>query len=170
LSRERLIAFAIVVAGILLSFFGSFVTTDPPVAGMVRWAPFHIVVQMYYGVLPSPDCERCGVPLVRSVFALPLEVTAEYLLMVFALIALYLRRPPRLILSIAIVGTFLGIGATWSVGTRLSFQETFYGLPGHGGHVHYGHLLIVYVVVMVALLLISAELLDQESSQAKPPS
>jgi phosphatidylglycerophosphate synthase len=158
LGRSRFVASLIVVAGIFLSFFGSFVTTDPPVAGMTHWSPFKIVLQMYYGELPSPDCERCNEPVVRSFLALPLEVMAEYPLMIFALVALYCHRRPDLIVWIAFVGIGLGLGGMWSVGTRLSFQSTFYGPIGSSGHVYYRELLIVYIVVMLALLLISLEL------------
>ncbi len=158
MGRSRFVASLIVVAGIFLSFFGSFVTTDPPVAGVTRWSPFEIVRQMYHGELPSPDCERCNQPLVRSFLALPLDVTAEYLLMVFALVALYCRRRPDLVVWIAFVGICLGMGGMWSVGTRLSFRNTFYGPIGSSGHVYYRELLIVYILVMLALLLISLEL------------
>jgi hypothetical protein len=132
---RRALAFFIVVAGIF-TFFYSSVTTDPPIAGVVRWSPVNIVVQMHNGMLPSPVCERCGEPLVRSLLALPLSITVQYLLMGLALIVLCFRRSSKILISIAIVGIYTSLRGGWGVAARLEFLATFFGLSRRG-HVHY---------------------------------
>jgi hypothetical protein len=123
---------------------------------------------MYKGVLPFPVCERCGEPSVRSLLALPLWITAQYFLMVLALVALCFRRSSKVLLTIAAVGIYEGVRGGWDVGTRLEFLGTFFGLS-RSGHVHYGELLVAHVMVMGALLLVSLELRDQESLHAAGP-
>jgi phosphatidylglycerophosphate synthase len=162
LGRQRSLALSIVIAGIL-TFFGSFVTIDPPVAGMTQWSPFKIVLQMYYGALPSPPCERCGEPLIRSILALPLMVTLDYVLMAAALFVLCFSRQSKAIFYIAIIGTCFSGSSLWRIATRLEFQETFYGTAA-GGHVGYGALLVTHVVVMGALLLVSLQALQKGDS------
>lgn len=121
------------------------------------------------GVLPSPVCERCGQPFVRSLLALPLAVTVQYLLMGLALIVLCFRRPSKILISIAIAGIYSSLRGGWGVATRLEFLGTFFGLSRRG-HVHYNELIVTHIVLMVALLLVSLELLDQESRTEATPT
>jgi len=148
----------------MVTFFYPFVTTDPPVAGAMRWSPFAIVLRMYSGVLPTPICERCGEPVVRALLALPFLVTVEYLFMMAAGVALCSLKSARVIIWIAAFGIYNCLRGEYGVGTRLEFEETFFGLS-RSGHVHYGGLLAAHLVVMVALVLASLDLRDEQSSQ-----
>ena len=160
LGTSRVLCLSIVTAGILTLFY-PFVTTDPLVAGTARWSPFDIVLQMYNGVLPAPICERCGDPLIRTVLALPLIITVEYILMVVVLLALCFRMRTRITSGIAMAGGWIAFRG-WGVATRLEFEGTFFGLS-RAGHVHYGGLVAAHLVVMVALFFASLELRDEES-------
>jgi hypothetical protein len=170
-SASRFIALSIVAAGIL-TFFWPLVTTDPAVAGTTRWSCLDIVRQMYNGALPTPACERCGEPWVRALLALPYWVTAEYLLLLAALIILCLRMPAVLVALTAIAGVLSCYeGWYWRGFVPWNFEETFFGSSGHG-HVHYGGLLVTNLVIMAALLLAALDLRDEEESseQARPRS
>jgi hypothetical protein len=161
---NRLLALFIVIIGVLTVFDAS-VTTDPPVAGVVRWSPCSIVLQMYRGVLPSPICGRCGEPWVRALVALPFWVMIQYLLLLLALVALCLRAPSKVIILISFVGLCSSLRA-WSpvsVATRLEFHDTFFG-SYRGGQVHFGELMFTNVVVMALLLMVSLDVRDQESA------
>ena len=160
LGRKRLLALSIVAAG-MLTFFCAFVTTDPSVASKSRWSPLDMVLQMYRGTLPAPVCERCSDPLTRSFLALPLQVAGEYLLLVFVLLAVCCRWPAKVVLSSALIGVYNSIRMN-GVGTCLEFKATFYGFSDHG-QVQYSELIAAHVVVMVALFLVSLELLEEES-------
>jgi hypothetical protein len=70
----------VVVAGGILTFFVPLVSTYPPVLQITDWSPFNIVRQMYLGHLPQPICERCGEPVIRSLLALPFDITVVYAL------------------------------------------------------------------------------------------
>jgi hypothetical protein len=161
-STSRFLALSIAAAGIL-TFFGPLVTVDPPVAGTTRWSAFSIVLQMYNGVLPSPICERCGEPVIRTFLALPLWVTAEYFLILAALVILCLRMPANAIKSMAIGGVISCYeGWYWRDFGAWNFEETFFGSSGHG-HIHYGGLLATHLVVMGVLFMACLDLRDDES-------
>jgi hypothetical protein len=147
-----------------VTFFYPFVTADPPVAGAARWSPFGIVLQMYNGVLPAPVCERCGEPLIRTLLALPFLVAVEYFFMMAAGLALCSSKSARVTVWIAAFGVYNCLRGEYSVATRLEFEGTFFGLS-RSGHVHYGGLLTAHLVVMVALLLASLDLRDEESPE-----
>ena len=157
---SRFLAVLIAVGG-LLTFFWPLVTTDPPVAGITRWSCFNIVVQMYNGVLPAPACERCGVPSVRAMLALPVNFAAGYVLMAFMATAVSLRVPAQLITWFPLI--WISGAIKWRSGTRMAFEATFFGSSGRG-QVHYGGLLAANLMVMAALFLVALDLRDEESS------
>jgi len=162
--RNRLVSLFIVVTGILTMFYSS-ITTDLPVRGMVRWSPFTIMLQMYRGALPSPVCERCDEPLIRSIVGLPSWLTMQYLLLVVALIALCFGAPSKVLVVIAFVGLCDDLRA-WSpvsVATRVEFDQTFFG-SYRGGHVHFDELMVAHVVVMTLLLMTCLDCVEQESA------
>ena len=159
-SASRFIALAIVAAGIL-TFFWPLVTVDPPVAGTTRWSAFSIVLQMYNGVLPPPICERCGDPWVRALLALPFTIVLDYLFMAAAALILCLRMPARVVVWTTLLGGYNCLNG-WRVGTRLAFEETFFGFS-RNGRVHYGGLLAAQLVVLGALFLACLDLRDEES-------
>ena len=161
----RIIAFLIVVAGIL-TFFHASVTVAPSVLGVARWSPFKMVVAMYEGELPPPSCERCSEPLVRSLVALPLSITVEFVLFTIALIALLFWWRSKATTVIAGLGIYTTLRGGWGVGTRLEFLNAFYGSSSRG-RVQYHELLITHLVLMAALLLASLDLLDDESVPEK---
>ena len=160
---SRLLALSIVSAGIL-TFFYPFVTTDPTVAGAVRWSPFDIALQMFNGVLPAPACERCGEPLIRTLLALPFMVTIQYFFMMAAGVALCSHKSARVTIWIAAFGIYNCLRGEYGAATRQEFERTFFGLSRRG-HVHYGELLAAHLVVMVAIVLTSLDLRDEESSE-----
>jgi hypothetical protein len=148
----------IAVAG-LLTFFWPLVTTDPTVAGTTHWSCFDIIVQMYKGVLTAPVCERCGVPWVRALLALPLDFDAAYVLLAFMVIVLSLRVPAQLVIWFPLI--WISVAIRWRYGTRMDFENTFFGSSGNG-HVHYGALLATHVVAMGALFLACLDLRGEE--------
>jgi hypothetical protein len=153
-SRDgRVVALLIIAFGIL-TFFVPLITVDPPVAGATHWSAFDIVLQMYKGSLPSPICERCGEPLVRSLIALPFEITLIYLLMAAALIPLSVPYASKAVATIAALGTAGGLYLS-RFATRWAMEETFYGRWSRVQHVHYGALQLALILIMAALFLVS---------------
>jgi hypothetical protein len=146
------LALSMIICG-LCTLLAPLVTVEPPVANAARWSPVGIVFQMYKGVLPTPTCERCGEPLVRSVVALPFTVTVIYLLMVGALVLVSIPYAARITAGVGALGALeaLYLGR---IGTRLAFHETFYGYLG-GGNVHYGWLQFILFSAMAALCIVS---------------
>lgn len=174
--RRRSLAFIVVMGGIL-TFFLPLVSTNPPVVKTADWSPFDMVRQMYFGRLPQPICETCGEPLVRSLLALPVEVTVVYALMIFALGALCFREAPAALARMGLLGAFLSLDTYMPRGgvnfaTKWEFEQTFYGTPqslapSSNGPVHYGGLTIALFVVMGALLyVVTREDLDGEPHPA----
>ena len=170
--KRRSLALIVVVGGIL-TFFVPLVSTHPPVWQTTDWSSFDIVRQMYLGHLPRPSCERCGEPMIRSLLALPFEVTVVYGLMFSALVVLCLRKTAATLAWIGIVGvifsldTYILQGGT-NFAAKWGFEWTFYGQPqslgpSAKGPVSYGWLTIALLTVMVALVFIAIrEDLDSE--------
>lgn len=156
---SRFVAILIAVAG-LLTFFWPLVTTDPPVADTTRWSCFDIVDQMYNGALIAPVCERCGVPSVRAMLALPLDFAAAYVLLAFMVIVLSLRVPAQRVIWFPLI--WISVAIRWRHGTRMAFEKSFFGSSGNG-HVNYSALLATHVVAMGALFLACLDLRDEES-------
>jgi hypothetical protein len=161
--KRRSMALIVVVGGIV-TFFLPLVSTHPPVLQTSDWSPLDIVRQMYLGRLPQPICERCGEPAIRSLLALPFDVTVVYGLMLSALVTLCLRKSTALA-WIGIVGvgfsldTYMFKGGTNFV-TKWGFEWTFYGQPqslqpSARGPVLYGWLTTALLTVMVALVFIA---------------
>jgi hypothetical protein len=150
--NRRTAALFVIAIGIS-SFFAPLVTVDPPVAGLAHWSEFDIVRQMYNGNLPAPTCERCGEPLIRSLVAIPFTITSIYVLMVVALWPLSVPYASKTVASIAAIGVMESLYIA-RVGTRWSFEDTFYRNP-RVGHVHYGMLQFVLFPVMLVLFLVS---------------
>jgi len=94
----------LVIAVGVLTFFLPLVTIDPPVADTAHWSGFNIVQKMYEGRLTQPICERCGEPLVRSLFALPLDFSLGYLMLGCALVATCLSESPGVLRALAFMG------------------------------------------------------------------
>lgn len=151
--KSRKLALLTILGG-LCTLFVPLVTVAPPVANIAHWSPIEIALQMYEGHLPSPICERCGEPLVRSVIALPFTVTIIYLLMLGALISLSI---PYTLRITAGIGAFGAMEALYldRMGTKLDFCKTFYGHSGHVGHVNYGLLQLALLSVMVGVCVVS---------------
>jgi hypothetical protein len=166
--KSKLLALCIAVAGIL-TFFTKSVSTDPAVANLTRWSPLDIVLQMYQGALPAPNCERCGEALIRTVLALPVWVTAEYFLLVAVVVGLCFRWHPRAILSLAVLAVYNSF-ALRRVGTELEFHWAFYRSSRQGGRVHYGELVAEHVIVAIALFLTSLEILEDSTAEPKRSS
>lgn len=163
-SRRRALAL-IVVGGGVLTFFAPLVSTHPPVVQTTHWSPFNIVRQIYLGNLPQPICQRCGEPMVRSLLALPLDVTAVYVLMIVALVVLCFREGTAALARTALIGicfslhTYMPRGGT-NFDTKREFEWTFYGHPKSlepsvNGPVFYGWLTVALLTVMVALVYIA---------------
>jgi len=154
-----------VVVGGILTFFVPLVSTHPPVLQTTNWSPFDIVRQMYLGHLPQPTCERCGDPMVRSLLALPFDVTVVYGLMVSALGALCFRKTAAAPAWIGLVGvifsldTYMLRGGT-NFAAKWGFEKTFYGQPqslepSARRPVFYGWLTIALLLVMCALVFVA---------------
>ena len=170
--KRRSMALLVVTAGIL-TFFVPLVSTHPPVLQTTDWSPFDIVRQMYLGRLPQPICERCGEPIIRSLLALPFQVTLVYGLMLSALAVLCRRATAAALAWIGIIGvvfsldTYMLRGGT-NFAAKWGFEWTFYGQPqslepSAQGPVLYGWLTIALLTVMVALVFIAVrEDLDTE--------
>jgi hypothetical protein len=122
--RRRLLALLAVGAG-LLTFFVPLVTIDPPVLGITHWSAFNTVTSMYEGKLSQPVCERCGEPLIRSMLALPIEISVVYLLFGCALVALCFSESPKILAVLASIGSIVCLNAGYA--TMWAFEETFYG-------------------------------------------
>ncbi len=159
LNTNRLLV-ALIVAFGFLTFFWSFISVEPPVAGKTRWSCLTIVQQMYRGTLPTPVCERCGEPEVRALVALPFTVALNYVCMAAALAAISLGKPAKTLIGIALFGTCSSLSFR-SIATRLEFQGTFYGISRQG-HVHSINLFVAHVVVFVALFLVALDMRDKE--------
>jgi hypothetical protein len=163
LGRRRR-ALALVVIGIgLVTFFIPLIAINPPVLETTRWSAFRTVYLMYEGRLPEPVCERCGEPLVRSLLALPFEVSVAYLLLVCALGTLFFAESPRTLCVIGAIGSLfclrMGIATNWA------FEQTFYGTFFHVRRVHDFQLVTTLLAVMLFLVYIS--LTDSLGSQAR---
>ena len=154
---DRALAFLIVICG-LCTLLVPLITVKPPVAHLARWSPMAVVVEMYRGNLPSPDCERCGEPLIRSLVALPFELTMIYLLALGSLIPLSSRNGSRGLTVMAGLGALLSLGLGGlanGLATRSEFHRTFYGSMGGRGEVHYGGLQLALFIVMAGLCVVS---------------
>ena len=102
--KRKLLALLVILAG-SLTFFIPLVTTDVPVADRSDWSPFRIVQEMREGKLPAPVwCETCGEPTVRTLLALPLDVSLSYTALVLGLTALLIPEWPGLLKGIAFIG------------------------------------------------------------------
>lgn len=146
-------ALLVIVLG-LLTFFVPLVAIDRPVLDTTHWSAFAIVREMYNGNLHADTCERCGEPSIRALLALPVAITATYLLMVVALLPLSVPYALNTVAGIA------GLGAINSLylsghATAWAFEETFYGQASGVGHVHYFGLQLTLFGVMAALFLIA---------------
>ena len=161
--KSKLLALCIAVTGIL-TFFTKSITTDPTVANLTRWSPVDIVLQMYQGALPAPNCERCGEPFIRTALALPIWVTAEYFLLAAIVVGLCFRWHPRAILFLAVAAVYNSF-ALMRVGTELEFHRTFYRFSHQAGLVHYGQLVAEHVLVAIALFLTSLEILEDFAAE-----
>ncbi len=151
--RRRLLAAAVIVAA-SVTFFIPMVRTDLPVASENRWSPLSVVQGMYEGTLPHPTwCETCGEPAIRTLLALPLDVSLCYAALVLALLALLFRQRPELLGGIAFIG-----GADLLVGegrfrqVSKGFAESFGLSPKQ---VHSGTLTTILLGSMVLLFYIS---------------
>lgn len=161
--KRRSLALMLVVGGIL-TFFVPLVSTHPPVLQTTDWSPFDIVQQVYLGHLPQPICERCGEPMIRSLLALPFDVTVVYGLMLSALGAICFRRSAALawigIAGVAVsLNTYMLNGGT-NFAAKWDFEWTFYGQPqslkpSANGPVFYGWLTIALLMVMCAVVFVA---------------
>lgn len=162
--KRRSLAVIVVIAGIL-TFFVPLVRTHPPVLQTADWSSFDIVRQVYLGNLPQPICERCGEPMIRSLLALPFNITLVYGLLLYALSALCFRDTARVLAWIGIIGVIFSLDSymLWggtNFATKWQFESTLYGepqslQPSAKGPVLYGWLTIALLTVMVALILIA---------------
>ena len=154
--RSRSLACLVAFVGIL-TFFVPLVTTDTPVADTSRWSAFTIVMKMYEGRLPEPICERCGEPVIRSLLALPFDVSVNYLLLALALLALAFPKAPGFFRTIVFFGSMLDLFDRLKFHSlRWGFEETFYGrMYFSPGPVHYRWLTDLLLIVMVVLFVIS---------------
>jgi len=112
LGRPRRVLALVVIGMGLVTFFIPLIAINPPVLETTHWSAFRTVSRMYEGRLPEPVCERCGEPLVRSLLALPFEVTAAYLLLACALAALFFPESPKVLTAVGTIGSLLCL--TWA--------------------------------------------------------
>jgi hypothetical protein len=124
--RRRLFALFVILMG-MLSVLVPLMTIDPPVAGASQWSAFDVVHRMYEGKLPEPTCERCGEPMVRSLLALPLDVSLSYLMLALGLVALYFPKSPGALRALAFLGGVNSGFAQNRHSTAREFSESFYG-------------------------------------------
>ena len=160
--RRKSLAFFVVALGII-SFFWPLITTDPPVLGKTQWSAWNVACQIYQGNLPnrklSDTCERCDRQWVLALFYVPKLPTALYVLIVLALVLLCLSRSAT---ALALLGT-MGAIAAWQSWRwdESGFERLFYGHL-FVGHVRFGRFMFLWLVLMVALVVIShTEDLDQ---------
>jgi hypothetical protein len=137
----------------LVTFFIPLIAINPPVLETTHWSAFRTVYRMYEGRLPEPVCERCGEPLVRSLLALPFEMTVAYLLLVCALVALFFPESPKVLTAVGTIGSLLCLHM--GVATDWAFEETFYGAFFHVRRVHDFWLVTTLLAVMLSLVYIS---------------
>jgi len=136
-----------------MTFFIPLIAINPPVLETTHWSAFRTVHRMYEGRLPEPVCERCGEPLVRSLLALPFEVTVAYLLLVCALAALFFPESPKILTVVGTIGSLLCLHM--GVATDWAFEETFYGAFVHVRRVHDFWLVATLLAVMLSLVYLS---------------
>ena len=129
-------------------------TVDRRVIDTTHWSAFKIVSEMYLGNLHADTCERCGEPSIRALLALPVAITATYLLMVVALVPLSAPYALNTVAAIAGLGAMNSLYLSRSA-TAWAFEKTFYGRASGVGHVHYFGLQLTLFVVMAALFLIA---------------
>jgi hypothetical protein len=167
LGRRRKSLALLAVGGGLLTFFVPLITIDPPVLETNHWSAFSIVTSMYEGKLSQPVCERCGEPLIRSLLALPIEVSVVYLLFGFSLVALCFSQSSKMLAVLGSVGSMVclnsGYAATWA------FEETFYGrIMSRVRHVHDWEFVTVLLALMLSIVYVSLkESLDPAPSSSK---
>jgi hypothetical protein len=150
---SRSSALLVIVVG-LLTFFVPLVTVDRPVVGRTHWSAFNIVWEMYQGNLHADNCERCGEPPVRALLALPVSITAIYMLMIVALVPLSVPYASNTLASISGFGGIVSLYLSRR-GTAWAFEETFYGRISSVRHVHYFLLQLALLGVMAGLFLIA---------------
>jgi hypothetical protein len=156
-------ALLVLVLG-LLTFFVPLVTVDRPVLDTTHWSAFKIVWEMYRGNLHADTCERCGELPVRALLALPVTITATYLLMVVAPVPLSVPYALDTVAALAELGAINSLYLSRRA-TALAFEETFYGRASDVRHVHYVGLQLTLFGVMAALFLIAIS-----GDSAKSPS
>jgi hypothetical protein len=155
-------ALFVIVLG-LLTFFAPLVTLDRPVLDTTHWSAFQIVWEMYQGNLHAYECERCGEPQIRALAALPVSITAIYVLMVVALLPLTVPYALDTVAAIAGLGGIISLYLSRRP-TAWAFEETFYGRASGVRHVHYVLLQLTLFGVMAGLFLIAIG-----GDSAKPP-
>lgn len=151
-SRRLLVAAVIAIASV--TFFIPMIRTDVPVANENHWSPLAVVQGMYAGTLPRPTwCETCGEPAIRTLLALPLDVSLSYAALVLASLALLFPERPGLLGGIAFIGAadlLVGEGRFRQISE--GFAESF-GLSAK--QVHSGVLTTILLGSMVLLFYIS---------------
>jgi len=161
--RRRLLALLAVGAG-LLTFFVPLITIDSPVLGTTHWSAFSTVTSMYEGKLSQPVCERCGEPLIRSLLALPIEISVVYLLFGCALVALCFSESSKILAVLGSIGSIVCLNAGYA--TTWAFEETFYGrIISRVRRVHDWAFVTVLLALMLSIVYVSLkEGLDQAPS------
>jgi hypothetical protein len=120
------------------------VIVDPAVMNRTEWSALDIASNVYEGKLPVP-----GGMFDEGL----LEIALIYVLMVFALMALYLPGPPRALNVISGIGfAASSLAKFWN----FAFVQTFFGYFGHtlSWHMSRGPAWWVLPWVMPAILLV----------------
>jgi hypothetical protein len=154
LGRNRRLLAAAVIVATSVTFSIPVIRTDIRLAGETRWSPLSVMQGAYAGTLPAPIwCETCGEPTIRTLLALPIEVSLSYAALVLALLTLLFPERPGLLGGIAFMA---GADVLVAEGKFRQISDGFaesFGL--HRGQVHCGTLTFVLLGSMVALFYIS---------------
>ena len=117
-----------VIAIGLYTFFVPLAIVEPPVMNRTDWSALNIALNVCWRKLPVPG-GRFDEGLI--------EIALIYLLMPFALVALYLPGPPTALKVVSGIGSILGsLAKFW----KFAFVQTFFGFFGHtvNWHVRFG--------------------------------
>jgi hypothetical protein len=158
---RKLLAMIVIVVGVL-TFVLPLVSTNPPVMDKPDWSPLEIVSYDYRAELVRSSSD---------LFNFPVEIAVAYLLMPVAFYVVMIARSQRRLVHLAVIGIGL-IVYGWSRAAETFDVALYRNFPvteaPTGRHVSLTELLVALVLVMGALLFLSAsEFLDGDSRSQK---
>lgn len=121
--KRKQLALLVIAIGIC-TFFMPMVILDPPVMNRTEWSALDIALKIYERKLPVPEGQFDDQLL---------QIALIYVLMVFALVALYLPGPPKALMVISTIGFAFSYVANW-------WTSTFHWTFGYYGHMQTWHM------------------------------